>query len=335
MRKVTLITGVLSIIVLLSCCGKGRKPFFQADISGIDKIDVNIGRYEKVLFEADTLNLVKEIEPFIDKFPFLGNELFTQEGQQQLFEYVTNSLNRILYQDVQEVWPDLDDLERDISEAFRYYRFHFPEEPLPEIYSYISGLNYENPITLFENNTLAVGLDMYLGSDFELYPQMGIAAYRTFKMQPPFVKVDLIKLLADKHLWQLSRVPETFLDFMVYEGKALYFIDCLLPWVNDSLKIGYTGEQLKWFDQNSGLAWSFFLENEMLYSSDRQTIIKFIGEAPFTAPFGRSSPPRTAAFIGWQIVREYMRKNRQVTLPDLLSNTNSQEILKKSGYRPR
>ena len=126
-----------------------------------------------------------------------------------------------------------------------------------------------------------------------------------------------------------------FLDFMIYEGKLLYFLDCMMPNHPDSIKIGYTRGQSEWMEMNSSLVWAHFIENQMLYSSDRQTINNFVGDKPFTTAFGNDSPPKTAAFIGWQIVREYMRRNKEVSLPQLLANNNSQEILTKSKYRPR
>jgi uncharacterized protein YjaZ len=59
----------------------------------------------------------------------------------------------------------------------------------------------------------------------------------------------------------------------------------------------------------------------------------FMVDGPFTSSFSQESPARTGAWLGWQIVKAYMKKNN-VSLKQLLDNVDSQEILEKSGYKP-
>ncbi|NOR88304.1 MAG: hypothetical protein GQ527_11915 [Bacteroidales bacterium] len=61
---------------------------------------------------------------------------------------------------------------------------------------------------------------------------------------------------------------------------------------------------------------------------------KFINDAPFTAVLGDDSAPRTGIWLGYQIVYSYM-KNSEVDLMDLLKNTDAQQILQQSSYKPR
>jgi hypothetical protein len=329
-------TIILFLIVgLLSACGgTAKKPHYQADISSIEIEPVSIGRYEEVLFNLNPYTLREDIDPYIDRFyVFLGEEINTEAGQQQLFDYITDPQTRELYLDTKEVWPDVTELEKELTKAFRYYRYHFPNQPLPDVFTYISGLDYNYPVK-FYSNTMVIGLDMYLGSNYHFYPKVGVPAYQTFGMQPPFVAIDVMKMMGEKHLQEIAYIPERFLDFMIYEGKVLYFLDCMLPQHHDTLKMAFNNEQLRWLQSNMGRVWSYFLENEMLYSSDRQIIIKFIGDAPFTAPFSRNAPPRTAAYIGWQIVGEYMKRNQDLSLNDLFRENDSQKILNRSGFRP-
>jgi len=64
------------------------------------------------------------------------------------------------------------------------------------------------------------------------------------------------------------------------------------------------------------------------------SIKRFIDDGPFTAPFTEDSPARTGAWLGWQIVRSYMKKHPDVKLPELLRNQDYQGILNQSGYQP-
>lgn len=111
-------------------------------------------------------------------------------------------------------------------------------------------------------------------------------------------------------------------------------MDCVLD-AADSLKIGYTSQQMEWANQYEGEIWSWFLEEDLLYSNDFQRIQKYFTEAPFTPELGEhnSSAPKLGTYIGWQIVKKYMDKHPELTLIDLLKEGNAQKILEGSKYK--
>ncbi|MFO7977892.1 MAG: hypothetical protein R6U64_04470 [Bacteroidales bacterium] len=319
---------------LLILSGCRQKPQWQADVSDISRPQLTVSRYEQVLFTLNPYTLRQDIEPFIEKYYFfLGEAIDTPEGQQQLFEYVTDPFLRELYLDVQAQWPDTRSLEDALSEAFRYYRFHFPQENIPEIFTYVSGIDYDMPV-LFANDHLVIGLDNYLGEDYENYERIGVPQYMKHRLTPAHAPVDAIRRIAQSHLQQHDSSPETLLDFIIYEGKLLYFLDSMFPLHHDTLKMPYTESQLKWIQNNAGPVWAYYIENDMFYSTDRQMINKHVGPAPFTTAFSEQSAPRTGAWLGWQIVRKYMDRHSQVTLQELLQQQDARKILNESGYRP-
>ena len=74
----------------------------------------------------------------------------------------------------------------------------------------------------------------------------------------------------------------------------------------------------------------------MLFSTETKLNKRFLEMAPFSK-FYRSedtlSPGRIGAWIGWQIVRSYMKHN-DVSLQQLLK-TPSEEVYKNSKYKPK
>jgi len=124
------------------------------------------------------------------------------------------------------------------------------------------------------------------------------------------------------------------LDNMIQQGKLMYFVDAMLPEMHDSLKIGYTKLQLDWCKKNEAQMWSQLIEYKMLYSNKRMDIIRYINASPTTSGFPLESPGRTGVWIGWQIVRQYMKKFPETTLADLMQNSNYQQILNDSKYFP-
>ena len=121
---------------------------------------------------------------------------------------------------------------------------------------------------------------------------------------------------------------------MVEKGKRMYLLDHLMPRTPDTLKIGYTENQLKGCYSNEGLIWNYFLTNSLLYSNDPAMIKNYIGESPNTPEFGEGAPGNIGLFTGWQIVKKYMEKNESLSFEELMK-TDSKKLFEESKYRPR
>jgi hypothetical protein len=80
--------------------------------------------------------------------------------------------------------------------------------------------------------------------------------------------------------------------------------------------------------------WNYLVENKLLFSTKQMDIVRYIGDGPATNGFPVGSPARTGAWLGWRIIRNYMKKNPEVTLPELMANKNYQGILNASAYAP-
>ena len=97
---------------------------------------------------------------------------------------------------------------------------------------------------------------------------------------------------------------------------------------------GYTPEQLAWAKRYEADVWTWFLQENLLYHTDYLRIQKYFTEAPFTPELGENneSAPKLGIYIGWKIVRKYMDKHPEITLKELLADTDAQSILEKSKY---
>jgi hypothetical protein len=129
-------------------------------------------------------------------------------------------------------------------------------------------------------------------------------------------------------------VQKTLLDRMVGAGKLLYYLDRVMPTTADSIKMCYTNNQLNWAIENESNVWAFIIQNDLLYSTDYKSQSKLMLDAPFTTGFSRQSPSRLGAWLGLQIVSDYMQNNPKTSLQDLFLMSDSQELLHKSGYKP-
>jgi uncharacterized protein YjaZ len=78
------------------------------------------------------------------------------------------------------------------------------------------------------------------------------------------------------------------------------------------------------------------VDEKLLYDSDPKLPGRFINPAPFSKFYleiDNESPGQIGMWIGWQIVRSYM-KNNDVSLQQLLQ-TDAKEIFDNSKYKPK
>jgi uncharacterized protein YjaZ len=139
---------------------------------------------------------------------------------------------------------------------------------------------------------------------------------------------------AQKYIFQSQR--KTLLDEMIYFGKELYFKDMMIPFKTDAEKIGYTQDQLDWAISNESYIWRYFIEKELLYSTDSSLPNRFVAPAPFTKFYlelDSESPGRLGQYIGWQIVRSYMDQNN-IEFMDMLQK-DAIEIFNEAKFKPR
>jgi hypothetical protein len=133
-----------------------------------------------------------------------------------------------------------------------------------------------------------------------------------------------------------SITDANLLSQMIYFGKQLYLKDVLISQYTDAEKMGYTIEQLKWCEDNESYMWRYFIEKQMLYSNEQKLNNRFINPAPFSKFYleiDNESPGRIGAWIGWQIVRSFM-KNNDISIQEMLK-MDSKELFEKSKYKPK
>ncbi len=81
-----------------------------------------------------------------------------------------------------------------------------------------------------------------------------------------------------------------------------------MPETADTLKTGYTKNQLDGCYKNEQTIWSFFVQNDLLFTTDPSLIKDYMNDAPQTQAFGQDSPGFIGQFVGWQIVKKWMEQ---------------------------
>ena len=328
-----------TVLLFISCTDES--PLKKVDVSAVEVPDIAIKRLDQDIFNMDTLNITGATKKLEEKYgPFysvfvtgiLNNGEIRDSGYVvRIKEFIRERDMRKAYSDCQQLYPSLKKLEHEFTEAFQHFKYYFPKRSLPSVVTVMSGFNYAvYPV----DSTLSISLEMYLGSKSDFYLMLGFPHYRTIFMTPENILPDAIQG------WLIKEFPsmmnkEDFLSQIIYMGKILYATDALLPDVEDSLKIRYTKAQIDYCNENEFNVWSYFIAKKTLYTSNQAEIIKFTGEAPFTSALSKQSAPRIGYWIGWRIVKQYMKTNPKVTLEQLMNETDAQQLLVKSKYKPK
>lgn len=325
--------AMLSVVLLLQSCGHRRRYGPIVPASKLPKVTVEIHRYGKALFGLDTLHFQEGLKRLKKTFPyFLDANLNDTANVNQLYRYVTDTAIIHVYHHTMKVYPDLKRLERNLSSAFSHFKYYFPDYSLPKVYTYISDLYYEHPI-LRRDSVLVIALDDYLGQNYLPYEELNIPDYHRRCMQQAFISVDVMNAVYN-HYFYPSIPAGDVLDRMINAGKRLYFLDAMMPMTPDSVKIGYSGNQIKWMEDYKKDVWAALIKDNLLYSTNYMVMNKLTRPGPFTNGFSRQSPGAMGNWFGWQIVRKYMSRYPKTTLKQLLNIKDAQNILQKSGYKP-
>ena len=312
---------VLMILSIIYSCNDSDKV--ADEISKIN-IDLKVSRFDKEYSnakEADISNL-KKTYPYL--FP-------AQYPDSVWVNQLKDTIQIELFSEVQKAFPEFNNEHDELEALFQHIKYYFPKTKTPKVVTVTSYVDYRNRVILADS-LLLIGLDNYLGAEHHFYKE--ISEYIALGLDKKFLASDVAnEYISTKVAPSKDR---TFLGRIIYYGKRLYLKDKLMPNADDTVKIGYTKEELAWAQENEDPIWRNFIEQEHLYSTDAELSKRFLDPAPFSK-FGLEldieSPGRIGQYIGWQIVKVFMEKN-EVSLEQLLS-VPADEILKKSNYKPK
>ncbi|MCB9251415.1 MAG: hypothetical protein H6605_03055 [Flavobacteriales bacterium] len=346
----------LNLVVLLltfSISGCNNQPERKVEEIIEKDIDlkISIKRFDQDLFNAKTTEDVLALKnKYPDFYPvymyqimqgITGNyDVSDKEAASNILANFTSipDFGLWLKNRADTIFPNLNDLEKDLTAAMKRYKTLFPKDTLPEFITFLSPLVVNFPL-IDGTHKMGIGLDMYLGSDFKVYHSYKLADqfpnYRVRKMRKEYLLRDLITAISNLKI-PTNGNKGRVLDEMIQEGKILYMTSSLIPETPDSILMGYNPEQIIWANENEHLSWLTLVDSKVLYSTDPDDVRDYTNDGPFTTAkqFGFGTAPRIGSFIGWKIIQQLMTKNPEMNIHDLLKMNDSDEIITKAVYKP-
>ncbi len=346
--KNLLLLSIIVLIVTIGCKENNKPP----DTSAI-KIDLTVQRFEKDFFALDTTNLTDGLNGLQNKYPVFYRDFLEQilgipsnDTSGMAITAIRQFLNdyKAVKDEADKAITDFTPIEIELKKGLANVKYYFPEYNLPtKLITFIGPMDafaegqtggYGDIIT---TDALGVGLQLHLGAgSFYYTSEMGQRLYPSYisrRFTPQYISVNCIKNIIDD-LYAGNPNDKTLLDIMIDKGKRLYLLEKFLPETPDTLRIGYTKNQLEGAEKNEGLIWNLFVENNLLYDSDMQKIKSFVGDGPKTDELGDGSPGYISLFTGRAIVRKYMENFPETSLKQMLL-LDAKTLLAESKYKPR
>ncbi|HEX8574776.1 MAG TPA: gliding motility lipoprotein GldB [Flavobacterium sp.] len=310
---------LILLIFIISC---EKKSKIEEKVEAIP-VEIKVERFDKAFFETPPQNLPQLKKKYPKFFP-------PEVPDSVWINKMKHPLWRELYAEVQKKYSNFEPKRKETEDLFRHIKFYYPKTKTPKLITLIYEMDY-NTKAIYADSIVLISLEMYLGKDHKFYE---FPEYQKQNFTESQILPDIVSGFCETKIPPLK--DKTLLGQMIHKGKELYMKDLFLPEYPDADKIGYTPEQQAWCVENESYIWTFFIEEKLLYSTESKLGNRFINPAPFSKFYleiDNETPGRVGTWVGWQIVRSFM-KNNEVTLQQML-DMDATTLFNKSKYKPK
>jgi hypothetical protein len=275
MKKIIILLSFLSII---GCNNKDKGP----DLSKV-KLELKFQRFDRDFFSIDSNNVEAGLDVLFNKYPLL-TRIFLQNILGLDSAAVVPGVKRFinmsggLYDTVNTVFKNTNDIESDLEKSFKYVKYYFPDYNIPVVNTIAGPVD-----ALAQSDTgptpdflapgiLGISLQFYLGKNFSVYNdpffiENVVPTYRSRRFTKEYIAADAMQLVVND-IFPYKSGSRPLIEQIVEKGKRWWLLDKILPDKADSIKTGYTALQLEWCEKNEGLIW-----NQLVKTEDRRPSI--------------------------------------------------------------
>ncbi|MFM2014636.1 MAG: hypothetical protein RIQ51_126 [Bacteroidota bacterium] len=317
MRITVLLYGLIGL-ALMGCSSPTQDP---AQLGLTPKL--NEIRFDSAFFAMDSLHFEADLAKLVQQYPQFSEDYFnrilmlsSKKESEKIWAFYKAYLP--IYQATSKIQA-YKKASPEIAAAFKRFHFYFPTYPLPKQIIYFIGPleTYGNVVT---KDGLAIGLQLYMGAASSWYFSEQInTIYPTYisrHFAPEYIVVNSVQNILNDYD-PLTLNGKQLIEQMIEIGKRQYILSQCLPNASDTLILGYTSNQLKAIEDNKGDIWTFLSSQNRLFSVDPSLTSAIINEAPYNDYFGEDIPGNVGKYIGYTIVKSWMKQQDKKLKNDL------------------
>lgn len=327
-----------SLLTILVCMLFASCGISTGKDAGQKKEEISVLRYDKLLSEYVRSNSFSALQKLTMDYR-LPTKVLIEDVlaigtvkddtiSQRLQKFYSDSTLVRLVSDVEAKYPNLDNLEKELTKGFRKLQKEVPDTKVPFIYSQISAFNES---IILVDTLLGISLDKYMGEDYPLYRRF-YYDYQCRSMRPDRIAPDCFAFYLLSRYGMDYHEGTCLIDLMMHSGKINYIVQNLLGYDDIGTAMGYSEAENSWCEDNEKAIWSYICTNDHLHARDPMILRYYMKPAPAVEMLGGQAPALVGTWVGARIITSYMKKHKDMKLKDLLEMTNYHEMLDEAGY---
>lgn len=332
------------LIFLISACTEegGHKeipqeaPEVQLQMTRLDVIFRGFMRQGKNLKEDSIRRQLDGHLPFLQEWLFNGDTTVADSLYPRFIQYFCQDPRSAQLTDsVLSHFPASYDFKALLQPPLRRFHYHFPKEPLPEVYFYLTGYQPESGLkdqSYLSDRYLGISLDYFLGEKFPFYSG-DLPKYIRRRCKPDYLPVAAMRHFAE-YLHpepDISQSP-AFIDYILTQGLWQAFLEEMLPEVPDSVRLSYSSAQMAFVQAYEADIYKELVP--ILFSTDYMKFEKYLNDKPYTPNLSAESADRLGMFLGWKIIQAFRQKHPDLSWPELMKRRDHKKIFEASRYKP-
>ena len=270
-----------------------------------------------------------EVINIISKHRSLSKDFFdtekNEESLKKLYSIYENEEFKKVYNIVLDEFKNTSDIQQELTYAFKTIKFYYPSFNIKEVYFIVTGLGDSWYIN---DDIIVIGLDSFLGDKCQWAPRLPKYLLDTYNRKN--ISAKIIHEVLNRYI-KIDKSNNTLISKVLDYGRLASCTKLALPKVSDECVLEMTKNNFDFLEKNIDHIWSFFVENDLLYNQECNTIRTYVGVGPFTRQLGEGYPGNVGGYLGYKIIKKYVLSN-SVNFRDLLEDFDSNKIFNSSNF---
>lgn len=325
LKRIILYAAVVAMTVTCSC--NREKSLTSAD-SGIVRLDRELASYPSLPSDGRQ-KFIDENRPLISMATATPDSLVTDS---LVSAYIAGRGFTFFESAIESRFTSGDSIDRVLESLHRSLT-----EMLPELQwgAIVGGVSTYNQSVIMNDSIMYIGLNHYLGSDYEAYDYF--EPYQRATKTAAHLPYDVAEAMIARQYPFRPTESSTTLSRMLHEGAIMWVMMKAMPDPSLAEAMGWSEEQLDWTERNESALWNSIISRGLLFSTDPLVADKLTMRAPSTPSLHPDAPGRIGRYIGYRIIDTYIKKHPRFDARTLLSDEfyNSASILIDAGYSPK
>ena len=222
---------ILCVMALGSCEWKLRQS--EDEDSREKRVEVNrYDRLQSLYLQTGDFSALQqmntsypmETRTLIEKMLRIGT-VDDPEINNKFLKFYQDTTLQVVISDAETQYANMDDINKELSDAFTKLDAQIPDFPIPQVYAQIGALDQS---IVVGNGSIGISLDKYLGKDYPLYKRYEYSEQQRLTMTRDYIVPDCMSFYLIS-LYPMDNYEErSQMDRDLHMGKVMWVVNRVL-----------------------------------------------------------------------------------------------------------